>query len=110
MTRFISAALALLFIATAAAELPPSVRSSLGLTSSSEPEVPDPEQVFLFSAKLNDNGSATLRFDIADCCYLYREKIRIRLVTNKGADAPGDARLGQYVLPSGKAKIDEFIG
>lgn len=107
---FIALVLTLLATPFALAETSPSLRAALGLTQQAEPEVPDPEKVFLFSVQPGDNGTATLRIDIADCCYLYRDKIRIRLVTNTGSAAPAGARIGNYTLPPGKVKIDEFVG
>lgn len=75
-----------------------------------QPEVPDPEQVYLFSTRTADDGATVLRIDIDACCYLYRDKINIQLVTDNGKPAPAGARLGAYVLPPGKVKIDEFVG
>lgn len=80
--------------------------SSIAVT---EPDVPDPEQVYRFSVR-PIGGGALLRFDIVDCCYLYRDKTKIELVTLDGKPAPAGARLGSYTLPPGKVKEDEFVG
>lgn len=71
-----------------------------------EPEVPDPERAFLVSARLVDTTTILVRFDIGDCCYLYRDKTKIELVRADGTAA----RLGGYTLPPGKIKTDEFVG
>src|SRR3989344_2684646 len=73
-----------------------------------ELEPPDPEQAFQVSVTARDNATLLARMDIADCCYLYRDKTKIELVAADGA--PTDARLGDYLLPPGKTKLDEFIG
>lgn len=95
--------------ALAAESLQSKLRDAVGLSQLAEPEVPDPEQVFLFSLRPTEDG-ALLRIDVVDCCYLYRDKTRIELVTVDGKPAPASARLGGYTLPPGKVKIDEFIG
>jgi thiol:disulfide interchange protein DsbD len=74
-----------------------------------EPEVPDPDQVYRFTTDRADDGMIVLRVDIDHCCYLYREKLKLRLVTAAGQPATG-ARLGDIALPPGKVKIDEFVG
>ena len=81
-----------------------------GLSLQAEPEVPDPERVFGFSTRRDNDGSTWLRIDIADCCYLYRDKTKIQLVTSAGKPAPAGAALGSYTLPPGKVKIDEVVG
>lgn len=73
-----------------------------------ELEPPDPEQAFQLSVSARDNATLLARMDIADCCYLYRDKTTFELVAADGA--PTDVRLGDYVLPPGKTKLDEFIG
>ena len=66
-------------------------------------EVVDPEQAFKVSVSDGGDRTLTARFDIADCCYLYRDKMRFEV---KGEGV----RLGKYVLPAGKKKQDEFFG
>jgi len=95
--------------ASAAETLQTKLREALNPAALAEPEVPDPEQVYLFSARPAEDG-ALLHIDIVDCCYLYRDKTRIELVTTEGKPAPAGARLGPYTLPPGKVKIDEFVG
>jgi len=70
--------------------------------NSGEQEVVDPEQAFKVSVTGGERA-LTARFDIADCCYLYRDKMRFEVV--------GDGvRLGKVTLPAGKKKTDEFFG
>lgn len=56
-----------------------------------------PEQAFRFSAAMSDASTATLRFDIADDYYLYRDKLQF------SADG---ATLGAPQVPKGKVKFD----
>lgn len=66
-------------------------------------EVIDPEQAFKINVSGDGDRALTARFDIADCCYLYRDKMRF--------EVKGDGvRLGKYALPAGKKKQDEFFG
>ena len=65
-------------------------------------EVIDPEQAFKVSV-VGGERALTARFDIADCCYLYRDKTKFE-VEGKGV------RLGKYTLPPGEKKVDEFFG
>jgi len=81
-----------------------------GIVLQNEPEVPDPEQVYRFTARAADDNAVVLRIDIDDCCYLYRNKTKIQLVTSAGKPAPAGTRVGTYALPPGTVKIDEFVG
>jgi thiol:disulfide interchange protein DsbD len=68
----------------------------------------DPEKAFRLRVDRHPQG-VLVHFDIDECCYLYRDKIRFALVRRGGA-LPGGAKLGAYSLPPGKVKTDEFIG
>lgn len=84
------------------------VRSLRDLARTIEPaadEVVDPNVAFRISVHPIDQRTLLARFDIADCCYLYRERTRFEL-----KDAPADVRLGAFTLPPGKVKTDEFVG
>jgi thiol:disulfide interchange protein DsbD len=98
---------------TAAPDTSDKISSLKDLTRSlapgSELEPPDPEQAFQVSVAARDNATLLARIDIADCCYLYRDKTKFELVAADGAPL-SDARLGNYTLPPGKTKVDEFIG
>ena len=74
-----------------------------------ELEPVDPEQAFQVSVMARDNAALLARIDIADCCYLYRDKTRFELVAADGTPI-SDVRLGNVTLSPGKTKIDEFIG
>jgi thiol:disulfide interchange protein DsbD len=73
-------------------------------TSGGNEEPPDPEQVFVVSVARAGESELSVRFDIDECCYLYRDKIRLELVN------AGGTKLGDYQLPPGKPKKDEFLG
>lgn len=82
------------------------VRSLKDLTqaldlASGQPEVVDPEKAFLIDVAPVDAETLRARFTIADCCYLYRDKTSFELA---------GGRLGNYELPKGKTKNDEFFG
>ena len=72
-------------------------------------EPPDPEKAFQVSVMARDNATLQARIDIADCCYLYRDKTKFELVSADGTTLK-DVRLGEVMLPPGKTKVDEFIG
>ncbi len=56
-----------------------------------------PEQAFRFSATMSDASTISVRFDIADSYYLYRDKLQF--------SAEG-ATLGAVQVPPGKVKFD----
>ncbi len=102
---------------TGAREPTTTVPSSLtGLTravrtaSGQEEEVVDPERAFFLSVEGIDRDNLVAHFDIADCCYLYRDKMRFELAPLDGAALPAAVRLGSYSLPPGKKKTDDWIG
>jgi thiol:disulfide interchange protein DsbD len=68
-------------------------------------EVVDPDKAFHIQLEPLDAESLRARIEIADCCYLYRERTRVELI-----EAPAGLRLGPVTLPPGKIKVDEFIG
>ncbi len=74
-----------------------------------EPVAIDPEQAFLVSVNAKRNTLHT-RIDIADCCYLYRDKTNFELSRANGVPLPAGVRLGAYRLPVGTVKTDEFNG
>jgi thioredoxin:protein disulfide reductase len=69
----------------------------------------DPDKAFQVDVTARGNDTLRARVDIADCCYLYRDKMKFELVAADGA-APANVSLGDYKLPPGKIKNDEFIG
>lgn len=66
-------------------------------------DVIDPEQAFKVSITGGGAGTLVARFAIADCCYLYRDKVAFE-VAGQGL------KLGPYQLPPGEKKTDEFFG
>jgi thiol:disulfide interchange protein DsbD len=56
-----------------------------------------PEQAFRFSASMNDASTISVRFEIADSYYLYRDKLQF---------AAEGATLGTPQVPKGKVKFD----
>ncbi|MEK7206781.1 MAG: protein-disulfide reductase DsbD [Pseudomonadota bacterium] len=82
-------------------------RASASMVSTDE--TVDPEKAFTVSVSA-DKNALLARIDIADCCYLYRDKTRFELTRSDGSALPEGVRLGKHTLPTGKTKTDEFIG
>jgi thiol:disulfide interchange protein DsbD len=74
-----------------------------------EAEPVDPEIAFRVNITARGGEALLARIDIADCCYLYRDKMKFELTAADGAPARGRAP-GSVELPAGKIKTDEFIG
>lgn len=117
MKRYILWLLTVLAMLTApvlAANAADALQSTLSkpslLIPTTQPEVPDPEQAFRVSVQSRDASTLLVRFKIDDCCYLYRDKIRLSLVGADGKTEAKTARLGDYALPPGKVKNDQYIG
>ncbi len=97
--------------APAAAAAPREIASLKDLARAVDPqtvgggEVVDPEEAYRILLEPLDADSLRARFEIADCCYLYRERTGFELT-----EAPPGTHLGPIVLPRGKLKVDEFIG
>jgi thioredoxin:protein disulfide reductase len=93
-------------VPTPASSMVPTSRGGLSFLKDPAADQPaDPEQAFVISVTAVAIDALAIRFDVADCCYLYRDKIKLEL---KGA--PAGVRLGRYELPRGKTKTDEFLG
>ncbi len=75
-----------------------------------EAEPVDPEKAFMVNITARGGEALLTRIDIADCCYLYRDKVKFELTAADGRALPADVRLGSVDLPAGKIKTDEFIG
>lgn len=82
-------------------------RSLDGRTGTAEPV--DPEKAFVLRLEPDGPEAVKVRFEVADCCYLYRDKLRFELVSANG-QVPDGVRIGDIKLPRGKTKVDEFIG
>ncbi|MCP4695848.1 MAG: protein-disulfide reductase DsbD [Gammaproteobacteria bacterium] len=72
--------------------------------SADEPVFLPEEEAFVLSAQAKDAFTIMARWEIADGYYLYRNKLKFAL-----KDAEGVV-LGDYELPPGKTKEDEFFG
>ncbi len=83
-------------------------RPAASLDGGAEPV--DPEKAFMVNIAARGGEALLAHIDIADCCYLYRDKVKFELTAADGSALPADVRLGGYDLPAGKIKTDEFIG
>ncbi len=68
-----------------------------------EGDLLEPEQAFKFSARVVDDQTLEVRYQIAEGYYLYKEKIKFKA-------EPADVVLGAAQLPAGKIKQDEYFG
>jgi len=69
------------------------------------PEPVDPEKAFVIQIAPTGGDAVKVRFEIDECCYLYRGKTTFKL-----AGTSSGMRLGKIELPAGKVKVDEFVG
>jgi len=74
-----------------------------GCTRAAEPELLEPDKAFRFAARLKDERTIEVNYQIAPGYYLYREKFRFTL-------APTGVSSGAPQLPTGKKHRDEFFG
>ena len=75
-----------------------------GLVGLDSDEPLPPEEAFRFSAGDLNDGVVTLRWDIADAHYLYRDKFAFTLLESDGL------QLGTPAIPAGKKKDDPLFG
>jgi thiol:disulfide interchange protein DsbD len=61
------------------------------------------DQAFVLSSSSDSADRITLRWDIADGYYLYRDKVRI-------VSTDGSAQFGQPDIPGGKTEHDDYFG
>jgi thioredoxin:protein disulfide reductase len=73
------------------------------LARGAEPDLLEPDKAFRFSARLKDERTIEVNYQIAPGYYLYRDKFRFTL-------APAGARLGEAQMPAGRKHRDEFFG
>ncbi len=76
----------------------------LGFGNSNQGSFIPPEQAFILSADVADDYHLTVRWDITDGYYLYRDKFRFELI-----DADGIS-IQAFELPLGEEKHDENFG
>jgi thioredoxin:protein disulfide reductase len=81
-------------------------RSALSFFDSLRSDQPvDPEKAFRITVSAVGPESLVVRFDVDNCCYLYRHQIKFGL-----KNQPDAVRLGEHQLPPGKSKTDQFLG
>ena len=80
-----------------------SLGKSLGLTDDDDGFLP-PDEVFIFSAEVENGNAITASWEIKDGYYLYRDKFEFKL-----QDANG-ITIGNIVMPKGDEKVDEAFG
>ena len=86
---------------------PPATLSTFGQEAgfgSSQNDLPEPDQAFILSVTAPDSQSIVAHWTIADCCYLYRDKLKLSLV-----DAPG-ITIKAVDIPAGEFEEDQFFG
>tara|TARA_R110001606_G_scaffold346892_3_gene495952 strand:+ start:67269 stop:69122 length:1854 start_codon:yes stop_codon:yes gene_type:complete len=81
----------------------PGLLDSLGLGSEYDTP-PDVDEVFIFSAQVQDPQTLSARWQIAEGNYLYRDKIQFELIGND------NVQLSAFSLPVGENKMDEIFG
>ena len=69
-----------------------------------------PDEAFRVDVTIVDPATLGVRFAVAECCYLYRDKTAFALSALDGAPLDGGLRLGAIDLPPGEATTDEFFG
>lgn len=69
-----------------------------------------PDEAFRVDTIALDASTLGVRFAIAECCYLYRDKIDFTLSALDGAPLGDGTRLGSIDLPRGEVVMDEFFG
>ena len=84
--------------------------SRIAASADGTAEPVDPDVAFQTNVMARGNDALLAHFDISDCCYLYRDKIKVDLAAADGGPLPSGVHLGDYTLPPGKTKVDEFIG
>ena len=70
----------------------------------------NPDQAFLVEVAATTPQALSAKIVIADCCYLYRDKVNFHLTASDGSAPPADVKLGNITLPPAEVKMDEFIG
>ena len=80
-----------------------SLRRLLGGGPKSDADFLPVDQAFVLSVASPSADRITVRFDIADDYYLYRDKTKVAALT-------GDAQLGQPRMPPGDVEHDDYFG
>jgi len=93
----------LLLVLSFSVQARPGLMDSLGLGNEFDTP-PDVDEVFIFSAQIQDPQTLLAHWKIAEGNYLYRDKIKFELVDND------NVQLLAFSLPSGENKMDEIFG
>jgi thiol:disulfide interchange protein DsbD len=80
-----------------------SLRALFGSGAKSDADFLPVDQAFVLSATSPARDRVTLRWDVADDYYLYRDKFSVKT-------AATDVQLGQPSIPGGETKHDEYFG
>jgi thiol:disulfide interchange protein DsbD len=80
-----------------------SLRRLLGREPKSDGDFLPPDQAFVLIADSDSADRITLRWEIADGYYLYRDKVKV-------APLSPDAQFGAPRMPAGKVQHDEYFG
>jgi len=81
-----------------------SLGQRLGLGGSSDNPFLPPDQAYILSVDSADGSTVRLHWDIADGYYMYRDKIRVDVVS------PSGVAVTALNTPSGAIKEDEYFG
>lgn len=79
----------------------PGLLESMGIGAQDEPL--DVDKAFQLETEVLDDATLELHFEIAEQHYLYRDKIQFSV-------KPDSVRIGDYELPAGENKEDDFFG
>lgn len=79
-----------------------SLGSDIGLAD--DDEIPDPDKAFQLAVTLDKNNVIQSEIQIYRNTYLYKDKMKVEVLDGNGI------RLGDYSLPKGDEKNDEFFG
>lgn len=69
-----------------------------------------PEQAFVLTARAAPPGELALRFDVHDCCYLYRDRLRFELRDTAGEPLAAASGLRPRRLPPAETVRDPYFG
>lgn len=78
--------------------------------SADDTEVVDPDQAFQIDAIGLGAHTLGVHVSIADCCYLYRDKMHFTVAGPDGAPLGGDLHLAPIDLPPGEVETDDYVG
>lgn len=97
-------------LAQGAANRTATTAQTLGLPGGAAAEAVDPDQAFRVEVAGLDASTLGVRLTIADCCYLYRDKLRFAVSAHDGTPLATDLRVGAATLPAGETITDGYVG